>query len=65
MPTISGMRHRGFTPRSIRNFVDKIGYTKYEALNSVGLLEHAVREDLNAVSTRGMAVVNTSWEGFP
>ena len=58
MPTISGMRRRGFTPRSIRNFVDKIGYTKYEALNSVGLLEHAVREDLNAVSTRGMAVVN-------
>lgn len=58
MPTISGMRRRGFTPRSIRNFVDKIGYTKYEALNSVGLLEHAVREDLNAVATRGMAVVN-------
>ncbi len=58
MPTISGMRRRGFTPRSIRNFVDKIGYTKYEALNSVGLLEHAVREDLNAVSTRGMAVIN-------
>ncbi|MCI9608069.1 MAG: glutamine--tRNA ligase/YqeY domain fusion protein [Muribaculaceae bacterium] len=58
MPTISGMRRRGFTPKSIRNFVDKIGYTKYEALNSVGLLEHAVREDLNAVSTRGMAVIN-------
>lgn len=58
MPTISGMRRRGFTPRSIRNFVDKIGYTKYEALNSVGLLEHAVREDLNAIATRGMAVLN-------
>ncbi|MDE6825251.1 MAG: glutamine--tRNA ligase/YqeY domain fusion protein [Paramuribaculum sp.] len=58
MPTISGMRRRGFTPRSIRNFVDKIGYTKYEALNSVALLEHAVREDLNAISTRGMAVIN-------
>lgn len=58
MPTISGMRRRGFTPRSIRNFVDKIGYTKYEALNSVALLEHAVREDLNAISTRGMAVLN-------
>lgn len=58
MPTISGMRRRGFTPRSIRNFIDKIGYTKYEALNSVSLLEHAVREDLNAVSTRVMAVVN-------
>lgn len=58
MPTISGMRRRGFTPRAIRNFIDKIGYTKYEALNSVSLLEHAVREDLNAISTRGMAVIN-------
>ena len=58
MPTISGMRRRGFTPASIRNFIDKIGYTKYEALNSVSLLEHAVRDDLNRVATRGMAVVN-------
>ncbi len=58
MPTISGMRRRGFTPKSIRNFVDKIGYTKYEALNDISLLEHAVREDLNAISTRGMAVIN-------
>lgn len=58
MPTISGMRRRGYTPRSIRNFIEKIGYTKYEALNSVSLLEHAVREDLNAVSTRVMAVMN-------
>ncbi len=58
MPTISGMRRRGYTPRSIRNFVDLIGYTKYEALNSVSLLEHAVRDDLNAVATRGMAVLN-------
>ncbi len=58
MPTISGMRRRGFTPRSIRNFIDRIGYTKYEALNSVSLLEHAVREDLNAISTRVMAVMN-------
>ena len=58
MPTISGMRRRGYTPRSIRNFIDLIGYTKYEALNSVSLLEHAVRDDLNAVATRGMAVMN-------
>ena len=58
MPTLSGMRRRGFTPRSIRNFVDRIGYTKYEALNDISLLEHAVREDLNAISTRGMAVIN-------
>lgn len=58
MPTISGMRRRGYTPRSIRNFIDTIGYTKYEALNSISLLEHAVRDDLNRVATRGMAVVN-------
>ena len=58
MPTISGLRRRGFTPRSIRNFVDAIGYTKYEALNSISLLEHAVRDDLNKVATRGMAVIN-------
>ncbi|MDE5647668.1 MAG: glutamine--tRNA ligase/YqeY domain fusion protein [Muribaculaceae bacterium] len=57
MPTISGMRRRGFTPASIRNFIDKIGYTKYEALNSISLLEHAVREDLNSIATRGMAVI--------
>ncbi len=58
MPTISGMRRRGFTPRSVRNFVDLIGYTKYEALNSISLLEHAVRDDLNMVATRVMAVIN-------
>ena len=58
MPTISGLRRRGFTPRSVRNFIDAIGYTKYEALNSISLLEHAVRDDLNKVATRGMAVVN-------
>lgn len=57
MPTISGMRRRGYTPASIRNFIDKIGYTKYEALNSISLLEHAVRDDLNKVATRGMAVL--------
>ncbi len=58
MPTISGMRRRGYTPTAIRNFINTIGYTKYEALNSVSLLEHAVREDLNAIATRAMAVIN-------
>ncbi|MDE5660700.1 MAG: glutamine--tRNA ligase/YqeY domain fusion protein [Muribaculaceae bacterium] len=58
MPTISGMRRRGFTPESIRRFIDTIGYTKYEALNSVSLLEHAVRDDLNRRATRVMAVMN-------
>ncbi|MCH5220858.1 MAG: glutamine--tRNA ligase/YqeY domain fusion protein [Muribaculaceae bacterium] len=58
MPTISGMRRRGYTPQAIRKFIDTIGYTKYEALNSVSLLEHAVREDLNRNATRVMAVIN-------
>ncbi|MBD5233307.1 MAG: glutamine--tRNA ligase/YqeY domain fusion protein [Bacteroidales bacterium] len=58
MPTISGMRRRGYTPRAIRNFIDTIGYTKYEALNSVSLLEHAVRDDLNRIATRVMAVID-------
>lgn len=58
MPTISGMRRRGFTPESIRNFIDAIGYTKYEALNSISLLEHAVRDDLNRIATRVMGVIN-------
>ena len=58
MPTICGMRRLGYTPKSIRKFIDTIGYTKYEALNSVSLLEHAVREDLNAIATRVMGVIN-------
>ncbi len=58
MPTLSGMRRRGYTPQSIRNFVDTIGYTKFEALNDISLLEHAVRDDLNKVATRVMAVLN-------
>lgn len=58
MPTISGMRRRGYTPQAIRNFIDRIGYTKYEALNSISLLEHVVREDLNDCATRAMAVIN-------
>ncbi len=58
MPTLSGMRRRGYTPESIRNFVDTIGYTKYEALNSISLLEHAVRDDLNRIATRVMGVIN-------
>jgi len=58
MPTISGMRRRGYTPASVRNFIDTIGYTRYEALNSVSLLEHAVRDDLNRIATRVMGVIN-------
>ena len=58
MPTICGLRRRGYTPESIKNFVNKIGYTKYEALNSISLLEHSMREDLNKRATRVSAVVN-------
>lgn len=58
MPTLCGLRRRGYTPDSIKNFVKKIGYTKYEALNHIELLEHAVREDLNKTATRVSAVQN-------
>ena len=58
MPTVCGLRRRGFTPAAVRNFINTIGYTKYEALNSVSLLEHAVRDDLNKIATRAMAVIN-------
>lgn len=58
MPTICGMRRAGYTPTAVRNFINTIGYTKYEALNSVSLLEHAVRDDLNRIATRAMAVIN-------
>ena len=58
MPTICGLRRRGYTPASIKDFVNRIGYTKYEALNHIELLEHSVREDLNKTATRVSAVQN-------
>ena len=58
MPTICGFRRRGYSPESIRKFIDKIGYTTYDALNEFALLESAVREDLNARATRVSAVIN-------
>lgn len=58
MPTLCGIRRRGYSPESISNFIDKIGYTKYDALNDISLLESAVREDLNARATRVSAVIN-------
>jgi len=58
MPTISGLRRRGYTPQSIRNFIDSIGYTKVEAINDVALLEHAVKEDLNKIAPRVFAVMD-------
>ena len=56
MPTISGMRRRGYSPESIRKFIDSIGYTKFDALNDMALLEAAVRDDLNKRATRVSAV---------
>jgi glutaminyl-tRNA synthetase len=58
MPTLCGLRRRGYTPESIRRFVDLIGYTKVEAINDVSLLEHAVREDLNLRTPRVFGVLN-------
>ena len=58
MPTICGLRRRGYTPESIKNFINAIGYTKYEALNDISLLESCVREDLNKRANRVSAVLN-------
>ena len=58
MPTLSGMRRRGYSPESIRRFIDSIGYTKFDALNDMALLEAAVRDDLNARAQRVSAVLN-------
>ncbi len=58
MPTLTGMRRRGYTPQSIRNFINSIGYTKYDGINDMSLLEHAVREDLNKHVTRVSGVID-------
>ncbi len=58
MPTICGFRRRGYSPEGILAFIDKIGYTKFDALNQMSLFESAVREDLNKRALRVSAVVN-------
>ena len=58
MPTISGLRRRGFTPASVRNFCEKIGVGKRDNLIDVGVLDFCVREDLNKSATRVMAVLD-------
>ena len=58
MPTISGLRRRGFTPASVRNFCEKIGVGKRENLIDVGVLDFCIREDLNKSATRVMAVLD-------
>jgi glutaminyl-tRNA synthetase len=67
MPTLSGIKRRGFTPQAIRNFVDAVGVAKRNSLTDVGLLEHFVREDLNKTTNRvfgildPLKVVITNW----
>ena len=58
MPTVCGLRRRGYTPESIRNFAQKVGVSKRENIIDVALLEHCVREDLNKTSPRIMAVLD-------
>ena len=58
MPTLCGLRRRGYTPEAIHNFIDKIGYTKYDGIIDLGLLEHAARETFNKSVTRINAVLN-------
>jgi glutaminyl-tRNA synthetase len=58
MPTISGMRRRGYTASAIREFCDRAGIAKREKINDISLLEFCVREDLNKIALRRMAVFN-------
>lgn len=58
MPTLCGLRRRGYTPESVKHFVDLIGYTKVEAINDVSLLEHAIRENLNLRVPRVFGVLD-------
>ena len=58
MPTVCGLRRRGYSPEAVRKFVDMIGYTKFDALNDYAMLEAAAREDLNVRSLRVSAVLN-------
>jgi glutaminyl-tRNA synthetase len=57
MPTLCGLRRRGYTPHAIRNFVETVGVTKFNSLTEVALLEHCLREDLNKIALRRMAVL--------
>ncbi|MDT8394436.1 MAG: glutamine--tRNA ligase/YqeY domain fusion protein [Bacteroidales bacterium] len=58
MPTVSGLRRRGYTPESIRNFADRIGVAKRDNVIDVALLEHSIREDLNKKASRVMGVID-------
>ncbi len=68
MPTIAGLRRRGFTPESIRNFCKRVGVTKFDGFTDIALLEHCLREELNKTAPRAMAVldpVKVVIENFP
>lgn len=58
MPTIAGLRRKGYTPESIRNFCERIGVAKRDSIVDIALLEHCLREDLNKKANRAMAVLN-------
>lgn len=58
MPTVCGLRRRGYTPEAIRTFCEKIGVTKYNSVSDIALLEHCLRDDLNKKACRMMAVMN-------
>ncbi len=58
MPTISGLRRRGYTPASIRDFSERVGVSKVNSLTDVSILEGSIRDDLNAIAPRSMAVIN-------
>ena len=68
MPTVCGLRRRGYTAQSIRSFIDKIGYTKVEGMIDLGLLEHTIREELKETAPRVCAIfdpvklVITNWD---
>lgn len=68
MPTLKGLRRRGYTPEAIRAFCDRIGVAKRDSVNEMGLLEHAIREDLNKTAPRVMGVlrpVKVILENYP
>ena len=58
MPTISGLRRRGYTPASIRDFSERIGVSKVNSLTDISILESSIRDDLNTTAPRSMAVIN-------
>lgn len=58
MPTLCGLRRRGYTPASIRNFIDTVGVSTSYSVVDYGLLEYCIREDLNKIAPRGMAVLD-------